>query len=83
MGWAVPELGFHDCCIQHDICYSDCGQTAKACNDDFLGCMISTCETAPSGNEAECVREAKFYHRNVASKLGNMWNKLKHKFNNC
>ena len=39
----VPNLNFGGCCNTHDTCYDSCPQYFEKCNDDFLGCMLNSC----------------------------------------
>ncbi len=39
----VPNLNFGGCCNTHDTCYDTCPQWFEKCNDDFHGCMTSSC----------------------------------------
>ena len=39
----IPNLNFGSCCNAHDVCYDSCPQYFEKCNNDFLGCMINSC----------------------------------------
>jgi hypothetical protein len=39
----VPNLNFGGCCNTHDTCYDSCPDYFEKCNNDFLGCMINSC----------------------------------------
>jgi len=39
----APSISFEDCCNEHDLCYSDCSDTKKNCDDRFYECMFCSC----------------------------------------
>ena len=36
---------FTDCCNVHDLCYEDCDDNRKSCDDKFQVCLTSQCDT--------------------------------------
>ena len=44
-GDIVPELWFHDCCLEHDRCYGTCNSDKFLCDAQFYSCMKHTCST--------------------------------------
>jgi secretory phospholipase A2 len=42
-GFPIPELIFTPCCDAHDICYSTCSESKRACDAAFHACLKGRC----------------------------------------
>jgi hypothetical protein len=50
----VPELSFHECCNQHDLCYTVCNGDKERCDADFYRCMFRSCLDEESQHHRVC-----------------------------
>ncbi|KAF2771678.1 hypothetical protein EJ03DRAFT_21840, partial [Teratosphaeria nubilosa] len=68
----IPELWFHACCNDHDICYDTCAQqSCDHCNDVFFTCMKRQCEKQRSeAGGATCYLAAGVYYEAVKGDSG-------------
>ena len=67
----IPELGFHNCCNAHDICYDTCAeQSCDHCNDAFFTCMKNVCKNLIPLKGIPCFAAAVIYHAAVEGSYG-------------
>ncbi|KAL2068681.1 hypothetical protein VTL71DRAFT_15019 [Oculimacula yallundae] len=69
----VPNLIFKDCCDTHDMCYDDCSEQWKPCNDNFKNCNNMKCNEKYSDSSLlrwGCGNVADFYAWSVSGTTG-------------
>ncbi|ORY04994.1 hypothetical protein K493DRAFT_311138 [Basidiobolus meristosporus CBS 931.73] len=67
LGALVPDYLFTNCCAVHDFCYSNCNETKKSCDDQFLQCMNQVCDEKRKKFPRLCQKIATVYHKVVAA----------------
>lgn len=67
----VPELWFHHCCDDHDLCYDDCTKpSCLYCNFAFLDCMHAECHKKNFFVKKVCNIAAQVYFEAVQGPQG-------------
>lgn len=67
----IPELGFHNCCNDHDYCYDNCDeQSCDHCNDAFFTCMKKICANLIPFKGIPCFAASFIYYEAVKGKFG-------------